>query len=154
MRDIQPRQGSADDGPVSGPGPLLGGLLLAAAIAGWAILRSAVRRRGDPAGVRARQRRAALSSLRRELRTVRGPEDSAAALERFLARRSGSSPEFWIGRSSLSAAGATDVSPELEQRFAALRGELDRALFGGEGSVGSGSEGILAFAQQAVKEGL
>ena len=55
---------------------------------------------------------------------------------------------------SISAAGATDVSPELEQRFAALRGELDRALFGGEGSGGSGSEGILAFAQQAVKEGL
>ncbi|MBL6757382.1 MAG: BatD family protein [Planctomycetes bacterium] len=154
MRDIQPRQGSAGEGPGPGPGPLLGGLMLAAAIAGWATLRGAVRRRGDPAGVRARQRRAALSSLRRELRTARGPEDSAAALERFLARRSGSSPEFWIGRSSLSAAGATDVSPELEQRFAALRGELDRALFGGEGSGGSGSDGVLVFAQEAVKEGL
>jgi len=152
MRDIQPREASAGDGPRSGPGPLLGGLLLAVGIAGWATLRAAVRRRGDPAGVRARQRRGALGALRRELRAAGGPEDAAAALERFLARRSGSSPESWIGRSSLAEAGR--ASAELERRFAALRGELDRALFSGEGPQHAGSEGVLAFAQEAVKEGL
>jgi len=154
MRDIQARRGDEDQGPGSGPGPLLGGLLLAGAIAGWATLRTAVRRRGDPAGVRARQRRGALGLLRRELRAARGSEDAAAALERFLARRCGTSPEFWIGRSSLAAAGATEVSSELERRFAALRGDLDRALFGGEGSSEADPDGVLAFAQAAVKEGL
>ena len=79
------------------------------------------------------------------------------ALERFRARRSGRSPEYWIGRASLAGAGAADVSADLERRFGDLRRALDRAHFGGEqgmpgGEVAAGQ--VLAFAEAAVKEGL
>jgi len=152
MRDILSRPATGRDG--AGPGGLLGLGALAAAVLGWAALRSAVRRRGDPAGIRARQRRGALGLLRRELQGARSPQEVSASLDRFLSRRSGRPPEFWIGRSSLTGAGATEVSAELEQRFEALRRDLDRALFGGEGEAPAQPTSVLDFAQVAVKEGL
>ena len=152
MRDIRPRPETARD--ASGPGGLLGLATLAAAVLGWAALRTAVRRRGDPAGIRARQRRGALGLLRRELRIARDPQEVASSLERFLARRSGRPPEYWIGRTSLASTGAAEVSDGLEQRFGALRRDLDRALFGGEGRSLAGPESVIEFAQDAVKEGL
>ena len=152
MRDIRPRPDPRRDAP--GPGALLGLGALAVSALGWAALRSAVRRRGDPAGIRARQRRGALGLLRRELRSARTPKEMASALERFLARRSGRPPEFWIGRTSLVSTMETEVSDRLEQRFEALRRDLDRALFGGEGAALVRPETVLEFAQNAVKEGL
>ena len=151
MRDIRPRP--IEGGAPAGPGAPAAALSLLGATLGWWFLRTSVRRRGDPDSVRARQRRGALRQLRRELGGDAGPEVASAALERFLARRSGRSPEFWIGRASLSAGGATEVSEELELRFAGLRGELDRALFGGEASAAPSAR-VLDFARAAVREGL
>ena len=155
MRDIRPRP-EPGGGP-AGPGAATGLLALGAAVLGWWCLRAAVRRRGDPDSVVARQRRGALRALRTEVGGAAGPEALGAALERFLARRSGRSPEYWIGRASLAGAGATDVSADLERRFGDLRRALDRAHFGGEqgmpgGEVAAGQ--VLAFAEAAVKEGL
>lgn len=161
--DILPRPvlGSGQGFLSRGPGPWAGFLALVGALGGWVVLRRAVRRRGDPDSVEARRRRAAMGSLRRDLSKASGEAERAAALERFLAARTGTSPEAWIGRSSLAGItveGDDTTARELDAALSQLRDGLDRPVFGRAdvrgGDAGASTDAILEFAKLAVQGGL
>ncbi len=139
-----------------GPGPWAGLLCLMGAGVGWVVLRRAVRRHGDPDSAAARRKRGALGALRRELSKASSESSRAAALEGFLAARTGQAPEAWIGRSSL--AGTRANAAALDGELAKLRDGLDRPVFGRSDVRGAEStasaDAILEFAKRAVQEGL
>ncbi len=144
--------GETDDGPVldvgdiqtepegpDGPrGPSDGALVLAPAIlgAGWFALRAGVRRAGDPDAPAARARRAALRTLRRELASASTASAQSLALRRFLAARSGETPEAWDGRPATQwyeerARREADEPPRAIVELDALQRELDEQVWAG-----------------------
>ena len=159
LRDIAARPTSSGGLLQSGPGAGTCFLTLLLGLVSWRSLRRSVRRRGDPASQGARQRRGALKELERSVRGASGAPGYAAALERFLAARTGTEPGAWIGASDLihehTVAGDAAVSPELREMYRALRRDLDAEVFGGDQTRTFGDPSrITQFARRAVKEGL
>lgn len=161
--DIVPRpiQRGAESFLSRGPGPWAGLIGLMGAAAGWIALRRAVRRRGDPDSQEARRRRAAMGVLRKDLSRASGEAELAVALERFLAARTATPPEAWIGRSCLAGTAIdreNSSTKELDAALAKLRDGLDRPVFGRSDVRGSDSgastDAILEFAKLAVQGGL
>lgn len=156
IRDIvaRPSERSATGVVSQGPGAAAGAIALVLALAGWIGLRRAVRRRGDPASVEERRRRGALGRLAADARGAGGPAELSRALELFLARRTGEPEEAWIGRGHLRDFVDVEVSDSLESEYARLRADLDRAVFGGEGTADLGPDRLVRFGRAAAQEGL
>ncbi|MEM8713684.1 MAG: hypothetical protein AAGG01_22310, partial [Planctomycetota bacterium] len=157
LRDIEARPVGSEGGRASsgwfqrGPGAGLALAALALVLVGWRILRRVVRSHGDPDSRVARRRRGALRSLERNLsRGGAEPERVAQTLEAFLAARTNTEPAEWIGQGALAADGASE---QLRQEYAALRAELDAAIFGGRPS-GPDASRVRGFARAVVKEGV
>ena len=156
--DIDPRPAEGSDTGLltRGPGPWAGLIGLGCAAVGWVFVRRAVRRHGDPDSAAARRRRAAMGALRRELGKATNESERAASLERFLAARTGMSPEAWIGRSTLAGTGTDNA--DLEDALKRLRDGLDRPVFGRPdvrgAESGASSDAILEFAKRAMQGGL
>lgn len=111
IRDIQTK--SAATGDASGPSSTVLVVISAAVLAGWITLRRAVRKRGDPAGPRARARRNARKLLARELDTARSASSEARALRTFLSARTGEPVEAWVGRDVVAWADAQRADGEV-----------------------------------------
>ena len=164
LRDIAARPREDEERFAPGPAPGTAAMTLLASIVGWVSLRRFVRRRGDPNSVVARRRRGALGRLKRDLGANDARADTrvrALALERFLAARSNTAPEAWIGRSEFEPTDGFVASDELQAEFQSLRTELDRPVFGADAPTSSGDANvradrsrILAFAERAISEGL
>lgn len=126
------------DGSARGGAP--GDALLAGSALGlpvlWLLLRTAVRRRGDPAGERARRRRVALRGLRRRLRRASSPEARLEAFAHFLGDLSGEPAEAWVGRDPLRwAQGRGRPEPEGMRPTRDLLARLEAAAYAGGASV-------------------
>ena len=163
LRDIDARPASGDEARgvmTRGPGAGPAALSLLAAFVGWVSLRRFVRRRGDPSDQVVRRRRAAFRRLEKELGGSADSAASARAIERFLAARTGTQPEAWIGRSAFEASDGLVASSELQADFGRLRASLDRPVFGAAGRSGERPDPgvdhstVLAFARRAIEEGL
>lgn len=153
IRDIHPHPATASaHAPLGGWAPLsaLGGVL-----GGWLLLRTWVRKNGDPDAPRARARRAARKRLVRELGAAQTASAQTAALHAFLGARSGESASAWLGRDALA------WSRELEGRLAdddaralaQLTARLDERTWGGSDQALDGAE-ILRVADRVLKGGL
>ena len=130
----------------------LGGLI----VLGWLVLRSLVRRKGDPASEQAKARRRAMGRLRKELGRAQSPEDHMGALHTYLGTRSSEAPEAWIGRNVLGWAEEQGWPSEAEpgaQRLQDLLRELDEAAFAG-GSQSPNSGTIVNTVQDLAKAGV
>ncbi len=101
-------------------------------VAGWFLLRKAVRRAGDPAAPAIRRRRSARSRLGRSLRKARTAEQQSAALATFLGAVTGESDLAWLGRDPETWAAEREVAlhPELVTELRELQGELDARAWG------------------------
>lgn len=173
MRDIavRPDREPADSLWARGPGAGAAALSLLAAVVGWVSLRRFTKRRGNPAGIVARRRRAALGRLERDLGSRAAKSDPrlrSVALETFLSARTNTAVGHWIGRSQFEAedlpSGNFEPSDDLQRSFDALRSALDRPVFGGEASdgvsganlqvAGGDKNAIVAFAKKTIEEGL
>ncbi|MEM6568168.1 MAG: BatD family protein [Planctomycetota bacterium] len=153
LRDIAARPVTGG-GRGAGPGAPTAVLALLVVLVGWAVLRTSVRRRGDPASASARRRRGAAGRCAAELRRATGPAAVALALERFLAARTGEIEQAWIGRSRLSDGPVPDASEALEDRYAALRRDLDRAVFSADAGETVDTARVIEFARACVREGV
>jgi len=162
LRDIDasPVEDEVDAGAARsrGPSPAWSAALLVVALVGSISLGRRVRSRHDPASRAARERRGAAKALARDVRAAGDdPARLAEALERFLARRTGTPAGAWVGVSRLDAApvdrttnGASqdDVAAE----FARLRDALDAARFGGRAGAGARGEDVLRIARALARE--
>lgn len=141
-----------------GPSAAWSAALFAVALLGSISLGRRVRRRHDPASRAARERRGAAKALARDVRAAGDdPARLAEALERFLARRTGTPAGAWVGVSRLEAApvdrttnGASRDGVAAE--FARLRDALDAARFGGRGEAGARGEDVLRIARALERE--
>ncbi|MBL8858926.1 MAG: BatD family protein [Planctomycetes bacterium] len=158
IRDIQTKALGGEGG--SGPGSGVLGATGTFVIAGWLVLRRAVRRRGDPAAPAARERRRARKVLRRSLSEARTASDEARALRRFLAARSGEPDEAWVGR-DLHAwqlrrtrdSAAQPVSPAVLSELQRVMERLDAQTWNGNDER-LGSETITGIADKLIEGGL
>lgn len=162
LRDIDatPVAAEVDAGAARsrGPAAVWSAALLLAAIAGSISLGRRVRRHHDPASRAARERRGAAKRLARDVRAAGDdPARLAEALERFLARRTGTPVGAWVGVSRLdewpvdrttNGAGQGDAAAE----FARLRDALDAARFGGRGQSGAHGDDVLRIARALARE--
>jgi hypothetical protein len=127
---------------------------LGMALAGWAALRGWARRNGDPAAPAARARRAARHVLGRELRNAKSASAQSRAFERFLAARTGETPNAWLGRDVVQwseehgALGADDA-----RAVAQVVARLDERTWAGTDQPLDPAE-IAAAADRALKGGL
>lgn len=101
-------------------------------VAGWWLLRKAVRRAGDPAAPAQRRRRAARSHLARNLRRARTAEDQSAALASFLGAVTGESELAWLGRDPEAWVAETEapLHADLVAELRSLQEELDAQAWG------------------------
>ena len=158
LRDIEARPVGAPGGASKGgffqrgPGAGSAFLGLILSLVGWRILRRVARAKGDPAGLEARRRRGALRSLERGLKSSDAKELSAA-LETFLAARTGTEPAEWIGQAALPE-DSTKLSAQLKEDYAQLRHDLDAAIFGGQAAQAPDPNRIRSFARAATQGGL
>ena len=158
LRDIEARPVGAPGGASKGGflqrGPGAGAALLALVLGlvGWRGMRRVARAQGDPAGAEARRKRSALRSLERGLKSS-DAKDLSAALETFLAARTGTEPAEWIGQAALPE-GPKELSSELKQDYAQIRHDLDAAIFGGQGAQAPDAQRIRSFARAATTGGL
>lgn len=156
LRDIQTGEGGGARAP-AGPGGLVVGGAMALLPLAWIGLRTAVRRRGDPDSAEARRRRGALRRLTKELRGAASAGAQAAALQRFLAARSGEGPQAWEGRDprawAESAQGAGRLDAGRVRELARLVAELDARRFAG-GEEPLDPSRILECARSLVQGGL
>lgn len=106
-------------------------------LGGWFLLRTSVRRAGDPDAPAARARRTALRRLRRELNAARTASDQSLAFRRFLGARSGETAEAWEGRPVLAwfeeHAGLEGDVQRLDtaRRAATLVRDIDESVWAG-----------------------
>lgn len=98
----------------------------------WLLVRTAVRRRGDPAAPLERRRRGARRRLARALARARGPQEELEAVYAFLAERTRSPEGAWVGADLEQA-----LAPTVEEEAARAQALVDRL----EGSVWSGRNG-------------
>ncbi len=136
IRDIQTRPEPAGAGRGVGDALLAG--LWGGVAAGWLALRAWVRRREDPDAPRVRARRRARRELERALRRATTGAEQAAALQAFLAARTGEQPEAWAGRDPIAwLREHEEAQAELREEEAhALRRvfqKLDASVWGGRG---------------------
>lgn len=115
--------------------------VLAMVPAAWLGLRTAVRRRGDPAAPAARARRKARKELARGLAQAADARTQLDLVYRFLAARTARTPESWIGVS-------VGIAP-LDQ----ILRELERETWGAKNTA-LPRERILAAADEALGGGL
>jgi len=129
VRDIAVRVDRRRGPRRPGAGWVVGGLLGVPVL--WLGLRSAARRRGDPAAPAERRRRRARRQLARALGRAANASGQLAALDHFLAARTGEPPEAWTGRDARAWASARSDGPveSAVERLAELRGELERAAW-------------------------
>ncbi len=157
LRDIQTRPESAvRPWAPSGRALLAGGAELLVA---WFVLRTFVRRRGDPDAPRARARRRARRDLERALRLARTPDEQASAVHAFLAARSGETPEAWAGRDPVAwTRSREDDAPRIAVEDAAalrqLLARLDAAIWGGGGASKLDDREVLTLADRVAAGGL
>ena len=157
IRDIHTRPLSGGVPAAPGDGVLIGAA--AGVLAGWVVLRTSVRRRGDPDAPRARARRRARVALARSLRDARTAGDESRALRRFLADRAGDQPEAWVGRDVRAWAeagresGATGLADADAIALQQLLARLDASTWAGADEP-LGAQTILALADRLVKGGL
>ena len=125
------------DEPWPSPGPRALAILFALLPIAWIGLRSAVRRGGDPDAAATRARRAARRELRRELARAKTASAQSAALERFLAARTGTPPLSWSGAWSGAPPpaaprelGRAGLAPEVEAELAELCASLAQSAWG------------------------
>jgi len=151
------------DGPVPRPGAKRVVLALLGLPLGWLALRTFVRHRGDPGAPAARRRRGAKRRLARALRGADSASAQVAALDAFLADRSGESPAAWSGRDvaayfapdSADSAGANGraVDAGAVARLVEVRGRLEAEAYGG-GDAPLPSSEVLAVADELIGGGL
>jgi hypothetical protein len=118
---------------------------------GWLALRTAARRHGAPDAPRERARRRARRTLAKELAKAREPREQLSAVHRFLAARTGRSPQDWEGRPAREA-----LVPSQAERARELEvcvAELESAVWGGRGGALK-RERVEAAADEALKGGL
>lgn len=145
--------------PRAGAGVLpLGGAALAWTGAGlplaWLLLRTLVRRRGDPAGPEARRRRLARRRLARELASAASASAQGAALARFLAARTREPEAAWVGRDVEAWAAAREgLAPELATALVEVERELDQRAWASEDQPLEAAR-LLAVADQVLRGGL
>jgi hypothetical protein len=126
IKDIQPEASRAREVPAPGGGTTAGVLISIPIL--WLGLRTAVRRRGDPDAPVARARRAARRTLRRDLAVAKTASEQTRVLQRFLAARSGESPQAWVGRDPLvwtQASATPRLSADVAKSLRELLGRLD-----------------------------
>jgi len=99
----------------------------------WLLLRSLVRRSGDPSGKRQRARRKALAQLQRELGSAPDAQLALHAFSRYLGARSGESEAAWIGRDVHDYAGPERLAQHAGdwEALAELLERLQRAAYAG-----------------------
>jgi len=152
LRDIK----ATPEGVQAGEGPsdlLLAGLPIASLL-GWIALRRNVRRRGDPASLKARRRRRARKQLARRLSRANDARGQAEALRAFLGDRTDEAETAWEGRDlTLYAETAAGVDSSTVVVLAALLEELDATIWSGD-SVAIETARILRVADEALRGGL
>ena len=128
---------------------------LGAVFFGWIALRTWVRKQGDPDAPRARARRNAAKVLARELGSAAKASEQARALERFLAARTGESPNAWLGRDVVAWTEESGASLGVDdaRALAATRAKLDEREWAGTDQPIERAE-LVALAERLVKGGL
>lgn len=158
IRDIQTQStpGRGGSGPSSGVLVGTGGLVLA----GWLVLRTSVRKRGDPSSARAKERRRARSVLSRSLANARTASDEARALRNFLAARTGEPSAAWVGRDLAAWAGTRSESgaaqltdPAALAALEQVTTRLDERTWNGNDER-LGADAVTRVADMLVKGGL
>ena len=127
----------------------------------WLVARTWIRRRGDPDAPAERRRRRARRRLARELASAKTPAEQSAALQAFLAGRTGEQDAAWLGRDAVEWARerAVDLEPELVEELAGTLEELDRHTWG-EGAPSAQAtaavprQRLLDLADRLVRGGL
>ena len=159
IRDIDVHARSARALRRPGAGAVGGALVLVPVL--WLLARTLVRRRGDPDAPAERRRRRARRRLARELASAKTPAEQSAALQTFLAGRTGEQDAAWLGRDAVEWARerAVDLEPELVEELAGTLEELDRHTWGVQGPSGQAAaavprERLLALADRLVRGGL
>ena len=120
----------------------------------WWIVRTLVRRRGDPDAPQARRRRTARRCLARELQAARSASEQEAALACFLGRRTGESDTAWLGRDIetwLAEQGQPTTGPAAA--WIELARDLDQRAWAGDDQPLE-RERILAVADQLLRGGV
>ncbi len=141
LLDVESGYGAeAPDEPL-GTGLLVG--LLALVPSGWLVLRTAVRRHGDPAAPAARAKRRARRQLAAGLLRVNAARTQLELVHRFIAARTNRPVEAWVGVRLGGAAAELD----------AVIAELEREVWGASGTP-LPRERILAAADAAIGAGL
>ncbi|MEL6712294.1 MAG: BatD family protein [Planctomycetota bacterium] len=156
LRDVDaaPRASERDAGPDGPGGPPAGAALgvLGVGLALTTTLRRRARRLGDDALVARARRRRALKELDRALRGAQGPDALSAAFEAFVADRTDTLPERWIGVNDLGEVGdAADGA--LAADFSRVRGALDAARFSGDAAAGATADDVRSVARRLVEGG-
>jgi len=149
LLDIVAQPAPAQDRTPLGAGWVLA--LTAAVPLGWFGLRTAVRRHGAPDAPRERARRGARRKLAKELAKAREPREQLSAVQRFLAARTGRTPEDWEGRQAREA--LVPSQAERARELEACVAELESAVWGGRGGALK-RERVEAAADEALKGGL
>lgn len=140
------------------PGMQAADRLLIGASAGilplWLLLRSLVRRTGDPSGKLQRARRKALSRLHRELGTEPDAQLALHAFCRYLGARSGESEAAWIGRDvhHFARPGDREAHGGDWEALGELLERLQRAAYAGGPKLEA--QELFDMAQRLVRAGL
>lgn len=157
LRDIDGATRDADARP--GPGVLAPlGVLAIGAIVGRLLARR--RRRLGSAGLLAARRRAtALKELRRRAPGAADARELSRCFEEFMAARTGTTPEAWIGVAELAdgpagAARPGGPGPGAREAYARVRAGLDAAVFAGDaGTRAPDSAEVVRAAEELCKGG-
>lgn len=131
---------------------------LASVLVLWVALRTWVRKNGDPDAPMTRARRAARKELVRDLARATKADEQARVLERFLAARSGESPQAWLGRdvvawAASSGDGHARLSNEDARELARVLARLDEQTFAGTNAPIDKQE-IQNVAERVMRGGL
>ncbi len=155
IRDIVVDAGAPAAGDAPSPG-IVGGLLAAVPV-GWWILRSFVRRRGDPDAPLERRRRAARRRLGAALRSASKADEQLRALHAFLAARTREPSQAWVGRDVeeyvAEQRGPDAAADEQARALAQLVLRLEQEAYGGDDRPLDAAE-VRRAADAAVRCGL
>ena len=123
----------------------------------WLLLRTWVRRRGDPGAPAARRRRAAKRALTRALGRSESAVAQLASLDAFLAARSGESSAAWSGRDLNqyfeARTNGRSVDPDAVAHLIDVRAKLERQAYGG-GDAPLAVNEVLVVADRLIGGGL